>query len=363
MTPKPTPTPDRPRKNAPQTCWRLEVLEIQLGPLLVSLVDGRGRSELPQRITNLRRQVAQDLGVVLPPVHLRDDLALEPNRYRVMLRGTELGAGVAYADRLMALDANGAGPPDLEGLPEKEPAFGLPAKWIRMDQRAAAEAAGHTVVDAASVVTTHLSELVRRHAQDLVGRQEVQDLLAITAKSSPKLVESVVPGVVSLGDLVAITRALLAEGLSIRDFRTVLESVADAALRTKDTNALADQVRRRMARAITQRLQDASGTLHVINLARPTEEALRKTLVSQEGEAALAPDVDLARRLVGQLERQASGMGADGIVAAVLAPPDLRRPLHALLSRFVPDVCVVTTRELLPTVRLRVRGTLDMDQP
>jgi flagellar biosynthesis protein FlhA len=350
------------QEERPADLLAVETLEVQLGPLLVPLLESRNGGDLPARISNLRKQVAQDLGVVLPPVHLRDDLSLEPNRYRIMLRGAELGSGAAYADRLMALDAGGSAAPALEGIAEREPAFGLPARWITQDQRPTAEALGLTLVDASSVVTTHLSELVRRHAHDLVGRQEVQELLAITGKVAPKLVESVVPTVVSLGELVAVTRALLREGTSVRDFRTVVEAVADAAPRTKEPGPLADHVRRRLSRSISQRLMDKMGTVHVLNLARGTEDVLRRSMVTVEGEVTLAPDVESARRLVAQLERHASGMGADGLVAAVLAPADLRRPLFDLLARFVPDVCVVTTRELVPTARLQVRATLDMDQ-
>ena len=200
----------------------LDALELEVGPGLLPLIDIDKGGELPGRVTTLRRQLATDLGIVLPPVHLRDNLRLEAAEYRIRLRGMEIGTGVAHADRLMLLEPSGGSPqlPGLHGLPGKEPAFGLPALWILPGDRGRAEAAGLTVVDPASVLTTHLSELLRRNAHELVGRQEVQELLAAAGKDAPKLVEDVIPGTITLGDLVRVVRGLLREGLSIRDLRT-----------------------------------------------------------------------------------------------------------------------------------------------
>jgi flagellar biosynthesis protein FlhA len=278
----------------------------------------------------------------------------------VMLRGVELGGGQLYLDRLMALDGSGQAP-TIAGIAAKEPAFGLPSVWIAPSQRPDAEARGLTLVDPASVITTHLSELVRRHAHELMGRQEVQELLNLTAKQAPKLVESTVPAMLTLTELVAVTRGLLREGISVRDLRTVLEAVADAAVKSKDPGHLLESARRRLSRTITARVADEKKIVHALSLARRTEDVLRSTLVHQDGEAALAPDVDTARRVVSQLERHASVMAGDGHLTVVLAPPDLRRPLFDLLTRFVPDVSVINARELATGAQLRVVGTLDVD--
>jgi flagellar biosynthesis protein FlhA len=340
-----------------QDLLALDALELEVGYGLVGLIDLDKGGELPGRVTALRRQLATDLGIVLPSVHLRDNLRLDPNQYRVLLRGMEIGRGVAHPDRLMALDPNGA-EPRIEGLRGVDPAFGLAAKWITQADRSSAEAMGLTLVDAASVVTTHLSELLRRTAHDIVGRQEVQELLGIVAKDAPKLVEDVVPAILSLGDLVRVIRGLLREGVSVRDLRTVLEAVADAAPRSKDPGYLVEAARRRLARQITARVAGEDGVVRALTLDRATEETLRATLGAADGEAALAPDMETAKRLVGALESHASRLTSQGLPVVVLAPPDLRRPLYDFSARFVPEICVVAARELVPGTTVEPAGTL-----
>jgi flagellar biosynthesis protein FlhA len=340
-----------------QDLLAVESLELEVGYGLVPLIDlGKG-GELPGRVTVLRKQLATDLGVVLPSVHLRDNLRLDANAYRVLLRGLEVGKGVAHPDRLMALDPSGRAPL-VEGLPGTDPAFGLPSVWIPQADRPRAEAMGLTLVDAASVITTHLSELLRRNAYDLVGRQEVQDLLGIVGKEAPKLVEDVVPGTITLGELVRVLRGLVREGVSIRDLRTVLEAVADGAARSKDTGWLVECARRRLARQITGRVMGSDAVVRALTLDRPTEDVLRQSLGQSDGEPALAPDVETARRLIQSLEQQASRMATSGQPVVVLAPPDLRRPIYDFGSRFVPDLLVVSARELVPGTTVEPAGTL-----
>jgi flagellar biosynthesis protein FlhA len=341
-----------------QDLLTMEPLELEVGHALVPLIDLARGAELPGRVTALRRQLATDLGIVLPSVHLRDNLRLDPNAYRVLLRGVEIGRGTAYPDRTMALDASGAAP-RVDGVAARDPAFGLPAVWVDAAARPAAEAAGMTLVDAPSVVTTHLSELLRRNAHELVGRQEVQELLGVAGKEAPKLVEDVVPGTVSLGELVRVLRALLREGLSIRDFRTVLEAVADAAPRSKETSWLVEQARRRLARHVTARVAAADGVVKALTLDRATEDLLRQSLGASDGEPALAPDVEAARRIIASMEAGAARLAAAGLPAVVLAPPDLRRPLFDFATRFVPDLWVVAARELVPGTTVEPAGVID----
>ncbi len=338
-----------------------EALELDVGYGLIALIDLAKGGELPGRVTALRRQLATDLGIVLPSVHLHDNLRLDANSYRVLLRGLEIGRGVAFADRLMALDPSGA-TPGIEGTRGQDPAFGLPAVWVSPADRSRAEGMGLTLVDAASVVTTHLSELLRRNAHDLVGRQEVQELLSVCSKEAPKLVEDTVPGAVTLGELVRVVRGLLREGISVRDLRTVLEAVADAAPRSKDTAYLVEQARRRLARQITSRLAGPDGAVRALTLDRALEDALRSSLGASDGEAALAPDVEIARRLIQSLESHATQLATAGRPAVLLAPPDLRRPLFDFASRFVPEIWIVTARELVPGTTVEPAGTLQLPQ-
>jgi flagellar biosynthesis protein FlhA len=312
----------------------LDTLELEFWHALLSTIDMERGGELPGRVTALRKQIAGELGVVIPAVHLRDNLRLDANEYRIKLRGLDVSTGFAYADRLMALDPAGA-PPRLDGvdaIQAKEPAFGLPALWILPAERSRAEVAGLTIVDPASVMTTHLCETLRRSAHELVGRQEIQELLAHAGKEAPKLVEDVVPGTIVLGELVRVVRGVLKEGLSIRDFRSILEAVGDAAPRSKDTGFLVEQVRRRLARQITARVSDGKGVVHALTLDRTTEDILRKSLGQSEGEATLAPDVATAKRLIANLEAHAANFAATGRPTTLVAPPDLRRPLY---PRFV----------------------------
>jgi flagellar biosynthesis protein FlhA len=340
----------------------LDTLELEVGHGLLRLIDLDKGGELPGRVTNLRRQMAGDLGVIIPAVHLRDNLRLDGNEYRIKLRGVDLASGVAYADRLMVLDQSGKAPqlPGLDGIAAKEPAFSLPALWVLPGDRGRAETSGLTVVDAASVITTHLSEVLRHNAHELVGRQEIQELLAHCGKETPKLVEDVVPNTLTLGEVVRVVRGVLREGLSIRDFRSLLEAVGDSAPRSKDTAFLVEQVRRRFARQITSRLSDPKGTVHALTLDRAAEDGLRKALGQTDGEAALALELATAKRFISTLEAHASGLAAGGHPTVLISPPDLRRPLYEFASRFVPDLWVITARELVPGTQVEPVGTLDL---
>jgi flagellar biosynthesis protein FlhA len=336
----------------------LDALELEVGYALLPIIDVDKGGELPGRVTALRKQLATDLGIVLPSVHLRDNLRLEPTEYRVRLRGMEIGKGLALLGKLMCLEPSG-GVPQIPGTAGKDPAFGLPAVWVSPDQRALAESKGYTLVDACSVVTTHLSELIRRNAYELVGRQEVQELLGACAKEAPKLVEDTVPGAISLGELVRVVRGLLREGISVRDLRTILEAVADASPRSKDTHFLVEQVRRRLARQITGRVAE-NGVVFALTLDRPAEDTLRHSLGHNDGEPMLAPDVEVARRLIASIETRASSLAAAGRSAVVLAPADLRKPMFDFFSRFVPDLFVVTARELAPGTTIEPAGTVSL---
>jgi flagellar biosynthesis protein FlhA len=216
------------------------------------------------------------------------------------------------------------------------------------------------LVDPASVITTHLSELWRKSAHELVGRQEVQELLAAIGKEAPKLVEDVVPGTITLGELVRVIRGLLREGVSVRDLRTVLEAVADAAPRSKDTNFLIEQARKRLARQITARVSDSTGVVRPMTLDRPTEDLLRQSLGVSDGEPTLSPEVETARKLVQALQAKASALSSQGHPVVLLAPPDLRRPLFDFASRFVADLSVIAARELVPGTSVEPGGTISL---
>ena len=321
-----------------------EQLVLQLGLGLSQLIDARRNGELPGRLIALRRRLAEELGVITPVITVEDTEKIDASTYRLMLRGAELLSGKAFSDRWMVLDPTGR-EPSVEGVPSKDPTFGLPARWVTNEVKAKAQRQGLTVVDPASVITTHLDEVIRRHLHEIVGRQEIQELLTLLGKENPKLVEEIVPQMISLGELSMIMRGLLREGISVRDIRTILETVAEHPGK-KDVAFLTEQCRRRLSRQVSGRLANPDRRIPVVTLDREMEQALRSSLGVSDGETTLAPAIDIARKIVDTLQERAAVQTTEGIPLVVVAPSDLRRPLFDFVSRFVPEVNVVTPREI-----------------
>ena len=347
----------KPEQDRPADLLHLDALELELGVELVALIDPRRHGELPGRVTALRRQLASDLGVLLPSVHLKDNLRLEGDAYRVVLRGVEVAKGTAKRDRLLVLDPGGA-ELNIQGTQTLEPAFGLPARWVLPEHRGRAEARGYTVVEPAAVIATHLAEVLKKAVPELLGRQEMQELLQVCSKEAPKLVEDTIPQQLSLGELVQVCRGLLREGVSVRDLRSILEAVADAAPRSKDISFLVEQCRRRLQRQITSKAVDPRGVVCAVTLDRATEQTMRSSLGMADGEAVIALDVDTARKFLDRLQNEANKLAVRGLPTVVLASPDLRRPIFDFASRFVPDLVVINARELVPGTPLEPAGAV-----
>jgi flagellar biosynthesis protein FlhA len=334
------------------TALALDLLALEVGYELVSIVDVARGGTLLDRVASLRQQVARDLGIVVPPVHVSDNLQLPPGGYRVLVLGNEIGAGQCKAGRLLAIDPTGAAPP-IEGERTTDPTFGMPAKWIVQRDKELAEALGYTVVDHATIIATHLGELLRTHAHRLVGRQEVQHLLDLLAKKAPKLVDDVVPNLLSLGDVVRVMKNLVREGVTIRDTRTILESLAELSAQTKDVEQLTELLRERLSPHITSRLRGSDGAVTALTLDPRLEEVLRKSLREIAAGTGGALDPEMLRALTANAEKavaKASGTGTPCIVA----PPDLRRYVRAIFERKLPNVTVASFREVDPSVPLRV---------
>jgi flagellar biosynthesis protein FlhA len=249
------------------------------------------------RIQALRRQLATEMGFVVPPIHIRDNLQLKPAEYVVLLRGVEVARGEIRPGQSLAIDP-GTVQATVPGVPTREPAFGLPALWITAAERERAQLAGYTVVDGATVVITHLTEIVRRYAHELLGRQEVQQLLDLVAKTHPKVVEELVPQHLTVGGVQKVLQGLLRENVSIRDLVSILEALGDTAPRTKDPDVLTSHARQALARAITRRFIAADGTLGVVTLAAPLERTLLENVQRADDGALLAVEPAMAQRLV-----------------------------------------------------------------
>ncbi len=335
----------------------LDVLTLEVGYELIPAVDASMGGTLLDRVGATRRQFAADLGVIIPPVRIRDNLQLEPSNYRFLLLGTPIAKGTLRAGRLLAMSTSGSDP-EVDGDPAKDPVFGTPARWILPRDQELAEALGCTVVDHATIMATHLGEVVRTHADQLLGRTELQHLLDLFSKTHSKLVEDLVPGLLSLGDVLKVLRNLLRESVSIRDLRTVLEALADGAQQTKDSEQLTEMTRQRLFRQISAVHRDAQGVLHAIVLDAHVEEMFRRSLRELASGQGGALDPEEMRRLGLALEAAAQRQRALGRTAVLLTGPDLRRYVRAFAERRCPTVAVLSLREIEPSTTIRPVETL-----
>ncbi len=339
---------------APEASWddvmMVDSLGLEVGYRLIPLVDRAQDGELLKRIKGIRKKFAQEIGFLPPVVHIRDNLELRPNGYRIALNGVEMGAGDAYPGQWLAINP-GEVTAQLPGTQTRDPAFGLPAVWIERHLRDQAQVYGYTVVDASTVIATHLNHLVVTHAGELLGRQEVTALLDRIGKESPKLTEDLVPKTVSLTTLQKVLQGLLEEGVPIRDMRTILDAIADNAPRVSEAGDLMALVRLALGRAITQQWFPGSGEMHVIGLDGSLERLLSQAL-------AASPNPGLEPGLASTLMRQAQ----DAINRQQMAgnPPVLlvQHPLRAMLARFLrrnlPQLKVLSYAEVPDTRTIKV---------
>jgi flagellar biosynthesis protein FlhA len=325
----------------------VELLELEVGFDLVPLVDASNAGSLVERVAAIRRNLAAELGIILPSVHIRDNLRLSPNTYRLMVSGNEVGRGELRVGRFLAMDPSGTCPP-IEGEKVAEPAFGLPAQWITAHDRERAETLGYTVVDAVTVAATHLTELLRAATPDLLGRRESQELFEIFARREPKLVDEVVPNVLPLGDVLIVLRQLLRESVPIRDLRTIFETLADAGRETKNPFELTERVRQRLARSISARFKDDRGRIAALVLDPRAEEAFRNG----------GPDAGSAQRVLASLDGAARAFAGVNTPPVLLCAPDVRRAVAEFLSRRIPGLAVLAYREVDPKATVRTLGVV-----
>jgi flagellar biosynthesis protein FlhA len=325
----------------------VELLELEVGFDLVPLVDSNNSGGLVERVAAIRRNLASELGIILPSVHIRDNLRLAPNAYRLLVSGNEVGHGDLRVGRFLAMDPSGSCPP-IDGEKVAEPAFGLPAQWITASERERAETLGYTVVDAVTVAATHLTELLRAAAPELLGRREVQELFEIFARREPKLVDEVVPNVLSLGDVLIVMRQLLKESVPIRDLRSILEALADAGRETKNPYDLTERVRQRLARSISARFKDDRGRIAALVLDPRAEEAFRNG----------GPDAGAAQRVLASLDGAARSFAGVNTPPVLLCAPDVRRAVAEFLSRRIPGLSVLAYREVDPKATVRTLGVV-----
>lgn len=335
---------------------QVDLIGLEIGYRLIPMVDKTQGGELMGRIKGVRKKLSQDLGFLIPPVHIRDNLDLSPNAYRIALMGVPLGETEVYADKFMALNP-GQVFGSVKGIATKDPAFGLEAVWIDATQRDQATSLGYTVVDASTVIATHLSHLLQSHAHEMLGREEAQQLLDNLAKKSPKLVEELVPKAMALGTLLKVLQNLLSEKVPIRDMRTIAETLADNAGRSQDPVVLTAYVRAALGRSIVQQINGREQELPVITLSPNLEQILQQSIqMSGEGGAGIEPSLadNLHKALSESTQRQeAAGQPAVLLVSATVRP---------LLSRFVrfsiPGLSVLGYNEIPDDRQIKIVATI-----
>ncbi|WP_369038808.1 flagellar biosynthesis protein FlhA [Stenotrophomonas maltophilia] len=331
----------------------VDPLGLEVGYRLIPLVDSNQGGELMARIKGVRRKLTQDVGFLIPSVHIRDNLELPANGYRVLVHGVPVATADIHPDRELALDPGSALGP-LEGIAGKDPAFGLDATWIQPHQRAQAETMGYTVVDPATVVATHLSHLIREHAPELLGHEEVQHLLANLAKSAPKLVEDLTPKALPLSAVVRVLQNLLIERIPIRQLRKIAEALVEHAAHSQDPATLTAAVRTALGRFIVQEIAGMSAELPVFTLNPQLERVLQES--TQGNGAALEPG--LAERLHQSLAECVSKQEARNEPAVVLVPGPVRSALARLVRHSVPSLSVLSYSEVPEDKRLKLVGTI-----
>ncbi|WP_459836698.1 flagellar biosynthesis protein FlhA [Halanaerobaculum tunisiense] len=337
---------------------QVDPMEVEVGYNLIPLVVPEQGGDLLDRVSMIRRQCALELGMIIPPIRIRDNMQLEPNYYQVNLRGIEIASYEVHPDKYLAMDS-GMATQEIDGLEAREPAFDLPALWINEEEKERAEMAGYTVVDPPSVMATHLTELVKDHAYELLGRQEVKELLDNVEQDHPAVVDELVPDLLSIGQIQKVLQNLLQERVSIRDLVSILEVLADQASNTQDTDILTEYVRQdALSRQISEKYQDDEGNLAVITLDAQVEETISNSIEQTEQGSYIALDPNTAQEIYNNLSEVIEHVSSQGYDPVVLTSPIVRFHFKELTVEVTPDLTVLSFNELEPDVNVQNIGTV-----
>jgi len=354
-------TPTEPRDLSWDDVAPVDIIGLEVGYRLIPLVDRAQGGQMMDRIKGVRKKLSQELGFLVQPVHIRDNLELAPNAYRILLMGVPVGEAEVYTDRELAINP-GRVYGTVQGVETRDPAFGLNAVWIQRAERDNAQTLGYTVVDASTVVATHLSEILQSHAQELIGHEEVQQLLDVLAKTAPKLVEDLVPNRLSIGVVLRVLQNLLEERIPVRDMRTIAEALAEASARSQDPGALTAAVRVALGRSITQHINGMGSELQVITLDPSLEQLLQRSIQAvSEGGAGIEPG--LAERMHRSLVDSAQRQEAAGQPAVLLVTPPIRSWLAKLVRHSIPGLHVLAYNEIPDNKQIKVVANIGKDAP
>jgi flagellar biosynthesis protein FlhA len=337
----------------------LDILAIEVGYGLIPLVDSEQNGELLRRIKSIRRQVADEMGIIVPPIHIQDNMQLKPGQYSIILKGNEIAKGNLMTNYYLAMNP-GTAEEEIDGIATTEPTYGLPALWIKESAKENALAKGYTVVDLATVMTTHLSEIVKRYSHEFIGRQEVQQLLDNLKESHPKVVEELVPNLLSLGGVVKVLQNLLREQIPIRDLLAIMETLADWAPVIKDLDLLTEYVRQALSRTITRMHLNQEGTLLVLTLDHGVESAIAAAIQSTDRGSLFALDPQVAQKIMNNLAQNLQRCASLNYQPVVVCSAQIRGHFKKLVDQFIPNVSVLSYDEIVKNVDIQSLGTVEL---
>jgi len=336
----------------------LDAMGLEVGYALIPMVDASQGGELLQRIKALRRQLATDMGFIMPAIHIRDNLKLKPDEYSVLLKGVEVARGSVMMGHHLVI-AGDEKSMKINGIPTKEPAFGLPAMWVTDRDKDAIMAKGYVVVDPSTVMTTHLTELTKTYADELMGRQEVQSLVDNLEQLYPRVVKEIVPKVVPINLLHRVLQRLLRERVSIRDLLTIIETMGEYVAMTKNADILTGYVRQALGRAITKQYQDRDGNITVMIMSPDIEDKISRSISHTEHESFVSPDPNLVKKIVANLQKMISTFAAGGLQPIVLCSPNTRIHFRKVLEKFYPNLVFLAHNEIAREANIKSLGMVE----
>jgi flagellar biosynthesis protein FlhA len=333
----------------------VDPLELEVGYGLIPLVDREQGGKFLDRVRSIRRQFALEMGMVIPPIHIRDNLQLKSSEYQLLLKGVKIAGAELMMNHYLAMDPGDVSR-KIDGVETMEPAFNIPAVWIPEERKEEAKLAGYTVVDDATIMATHLTELLRKHASELLGRQEVQNLLDNLSKSYPKAVEELVPNLLSLGIVQKVMQNLIRERISIRDLLTIVETLADYAVLTKDPDLLTEYVRNKLSRSIISPYIGEDGFLKLITMDQNVEDLLIQGIQNADHGSYLSIDPKIADSIIASIKKESEKAMSKNIQPILLTSPVIRRHLKKMVEYFVPSLMVLSQSELLSDIGFKSIG-------
>ena len=349
--------PPAPEEEEVKELLEMDTMELEIGYAIIPLVDADKGGTLLKRIKSIRRQIALEMGFIVPPVRIRDNLQLDADEYVVLLRGVRTAKGSVMPDRYMVMNPEGP-MDDIQGIPTKEPAFGLPAKWVDEVEKEKAELSGYTIVDPATIIATHLTEVIKKNSYELLGRQETQDLLDKLKEKHPKIVEDVVPGILDLSTLNRVLQNLLKERVSIRNLQTILESLATYGTMNKDIEYLTEKVRFALRKQITESLLAQDGKLYVFALPQQAEQLIIKSMHQTDEGKEIVIDPATARKILTGLMEKTEEVTAKGIPPVLFVSQPIRYAMRRFVEKYSPSLNIIAHTEVADNVQIDSLGTV-----